>query len=143
MKWEELELCVAIAKVRHGMKRNGEKPGAECWTAERALELTHRIMLELVNKPNPSFIDAWRQFRKTPTSYDDKKKLDIIVELCERNGPTCFYSDRGLGDCSDDVHLDRIRPGSRGGEYTIANCVLSCGRHNTMRGDKAIEEFLP
>ena len=45
-------------------------------------------------------------------------------------------------DCDQDVDLDRLLPGSQGGLYSMANCVLSCSRHNRQRQDKPIERFL-
>ena len=67
-------------------------------------------------------------------------KLQLIVEVAKRRGTQCFYAP--LGGCSADVEIDRIRPGSKGGKYTIANCVLACRAHNNARRDRSIEEFL-
>jgi len=85
--------------------------------------------------------DAWGSFRRNKVDEDMHKK-QLIVDVFNRDGARCFYAGRGLGDCSEDVQLDRIKPETRGGKYTIGNCVLACGCHNKMRGDKDLEDFL-
>ena len=44
--------------------------------------------------------------------------------------------------CSEELHLDRIIPGSKGGRYVVENCMLTCTKHNISRGDKSIEDYL-
>lgn len=144
MRFEELPLYIAVYEERCNMMANGENPGAEDWTTkeESRRNLTARVTARLFTNVDQAIVDAWIAARKCQTVAGDKKKIDLLVEVALQHGPKCFYANRGKGACSDDVHLDRIIPGSRGGEYTLANCVLSCGLHNTSRGNKSIEEFL-
>ena len=85
---------------------------------------------------NEMLIDAWIRFRDCPSRYS------LLVEVARTHGRSCFYANRGLGPCSEELDLDRLLPESRGGRYTLKNCVIACSRHNRMRGDMNVEEFL-
>ncbi len=80
-------------------------------------------------------IDVWLAIRKNP-----KNQLKCRVSLTHSS--RCFYADRGLGACSDEVEVDRILPAGRGGQYTLENCVIACAFHNETRGDRTIEDYL-
>jgi hypothetical protein len=150
MKFDELHLYCAIYRVRENIKamsKSGELESISSSHWERgegAIHLTRMIAEELIDEVNELYVDAFVRFRKSANVDDEgNKKLDIIASLASGNKlPKCFYEKRGLGECSDDVDLDRILPGSQGGRYTIANCVLSCSRHNRQRGDMGFSEFL-
>lgn len=144
MKWLELPLYRAIHQVRAEMLQDKEQPNSERWFVdmESRLEFAQRVMLKM-DLNTASIVEAHLRFRKgSGVGENGEKKLELICQVSELHGDKCFYANRGLGPCSDDVHLDRIVPGSRGGGYSIANCVLACGFHNTSRGDSSIEEFL-
>jgi hypothetical protein len=79
---------------------------------------------------------AWVGYRK------NGRKHDLTVDVANAHGCRCFWANRGLGPCSDDLTVDRLVPGSLGGQYTVENCVVSCGRHNSKRGNRTIEEML-
>ena len=81
-------------------------------------------------------IHAWVGYRK------NGGRNDLLIRCAKFHGRRCFFGARGLGECSDDIDLDRIIPGSRGGEYTVENCFLACSRHNRQRGDRSIEAYL-
>src|SRR5262249_12562791 len=80
-------------------------------------------------------VEVWRDIRK-----NQQIKLKCQVSIV--HGCQCFYANRGLGECSDEVDLDRLIPESRGGKYTVENCVIACSFHNRASGDRNIEEFL-
>lgn len=143
MKFEELDLLCAVYDVRANMEAAGEQPGSEYWTTdeEKRTELTRRILQTLECTVQQRLIDAWIAFRKSP-NVNGKKKAALIVEVARLHGRACFYAGRGLGQCSEDVDLERLIPETRGGQYTVENCVLSCSRHNRMRGDTSLEEML-
>jgi hypothetical protein len=144
MKWNELPLYRAVAEVRREMMECNEQPNSDLilTNEENRTDFCQRVMLKM-DFNGSAIIDANIKFRKGSGVNDaGQKKLEIICMLSIIHGDRCFYANRGLGECSDDVHLDRIIPGSRGGEYTVQNCLLSCGFHNTSRGDKSIEEFI-
>ncbi len=69
-----------------------------------------------------------------------KNRLKCDVSIA--HGRNCFYANRGLGECSEEVELDRIVPESRGGRYTLENCLIACAKHNGARGDQSIEVYL-
>jgi len=48
-------------------------------------------------------VEVWRDLRKVP-----KTRLKCEVSLTHGSG--CFYANRGVGVCSDEVDLDRIIP---------------------------------
>jgi 5-methylcytosine-specific restriction endonuclease McrA len=143
MNFEELRLAEAVYDVRREMEENGESPGADEWTAdeEKRIELTQRIAMRLIANADQELINLWLKFRKGGKE-GGRKKVELIIELIKIHGRRCFYANRGKGPCSEDCDLDRIIPHSRGGQYTLANCVLACSKHNRMRGDRSIEDFL-
>ena len=143
MTFDDLPLFDAIYSLRNEMEVAGENPGSDTWTTEedRRGELTRRLMSKLMTDIDQRLINAWIQFRKS-SSVNGKKKIELIVEVFRLHGGTCFYRNRGLGECSPDIDLERLIPDTRGGQYTLENCVLSCGKHNRMRGDKDLEKFL-
>ena len=80
------------------------------------------------------------QFRKLNQEHL-KKRLIILEHARKMTHPECFYRGKVGTDCSNEVDLDRVRPGKRGGEYTVENTVLSCSRHNRQRGCKEVAEY--
>lgn len=150
MRFDELALICAVYRVRENIKtlsKDGqvETISSSYWErGEGAVELTRMIAEEMITEVNELYVDAFVRFRKSGNVDDDgNKKLDIIASLASGTKlPRCFYEKRGLGECSDDVDLDRILPGSQGGKYTVANCVLSCSRHNRQRADMSFADFL-
>jgi hypothetical protein len=143
MTFDDLPLFEAIYDLRREMEMTDQSPGSDLWTTDedKRLELTQRLFRKLVANVDQKLIDAWMRFRKG-SDVDGRKKLELTIEVARAHGRQCFYADRGLGECSSDIDLDRIVPGSRGGKYMVENCVIACGRHNRARGDKNIEELL-
>ncbi len=143
MKFQELDMLCAVYDVRTNMECANEQPGAEEWTTDetKRKELTRRILQALGCTVQQRLIDAWIAFRKS-SNVNGKKKLALLVEVARLHGRECFYANRGLGECSDEIDLERLIPETRGGQYTVENCVLSCSRHNRMRGDKSLEDML-
>lgn len=145
MKFQELDMLCAVYDVRTNMECANEQPGAEEWTTDetKRKELTRRILQALgcTVQQILILIDVWIAFRKS-SNVNGKKKLALLVEVARLHGRKCFYANRGLGECSDEIDLERLIPETRGGQYTVENCVLSCSRHNRMRGDKSLEDML-
>jgi hypothetical protein len=80
------------------------------------------------------------QFRKLNQEHL-RKRLIILEHARKQSTPECFYKGKVVTTCSDEVDLDRVKPGKRGGEYTLSNTVLSCSRHNRERGCKEIVAY--
>jgi len=140
MKFNELPLYEAVYDVVQQMIENGESPGSDKWTMFESETLARRIQQRLpIGAPftKSEMMDAWIRFRKSVG-----RKAELIVETARKHGRHCFYRGRGLGECSDELSIDRIIPGSRGGQYDIRNCVIACLKHNEQRGDLSIEEYL-
>lgn len=145
LKFAELPLYRAIAKAYARV----ESPRSASWFIHTPRELYALIVAEMndfslgVPWPLSAVLDAWDRYGKgASVGEGGLTKNDLIVQISESSGDRCFYADRGLGACDEDVDLDRLLPGSCGGVYSIANCVLSCSRHNRQRQDKPIEKFL-
>ena len=80
------------------------------------------------------------QFRKLDQEHLNKR-LIILEHARNMRIPECFYKGKVGSECSEEVDLDRVKPGKRGGDYTVHNTVLSCSRHNRQRGCKEVVEY--
>jgi len=80
------------------------------------------------------------QFRKLGKEHRSKRIL-ILQHAKNMKDPHCFYKGKLSTPCSDEIDLDRVKPGKRGGEYSIENTVLSCSKHNRSRGCAEVEKF--
>jgi len=81
------------------------------------------------------------QFRKLNKAHIHKR-LIVLAHARNMKSPQCFYQGKVSSACSNEVDLDRIKPGKRDGGYTIENTVLSCSRHNRQRGCTEVARFL-
>ncbi len=135
MKFSEFPLYAAIAAIRqtaHGLP-------TEPLTAvdrERIYREIHAKLAPGVHFSVDECCQAWVGYRKRG------KENDFAVWVGQTFGALCFWKDRGRGKCGGQVSVDRLVPGARGGQYELENCVIACQRHNSMRGDLTIEEFL-
>lgn len=80
------------------------------------------------------------QFRKLNKSHA-QKRLIILEHARNMKKPSCFYNGKVTTACSNEIDLDRIKPGKRAGDYTVENTVLSCSKHNRQRGCKEVAEY--
>jgi hypothetical protein len=80
------------------------------------------------------------QFRKLNKAHLAKRRL-ILNHARKMQKAECFYKGKLSTECSNEVDLDRVKPGKRGGIYAIENTILSCSRHNRSRGSKEVEVF--
>lgn len=135
MTFDDLPLYEAI----YDTKRDHPKlPGDPVISSDR--DDVMRAVCEYLPIPCRYSVDdimrAWVQYRKSGGNSE------LTVRVAKMHGRRCFMRGRGKGECSSLVHLDRIVPGCRGGEYTVENCVLLCSTHNVSRGGRSIEEYL-
>jgi len=80
------------------------------------------------------------QYRKL--GKESLQKRNIILDHAEKQKMhSCFYEGKLTTACSSEIDLDRIKPGARGGKYSLENTVLSCSRHNRARGCKEVDQF--
>jgi hypothetical protein len=141
MTFDELPLYQAVHQVYGSV----EKPGSDDWISNSAKTAYRLVLMQIVESGGwtaqgipysmERVVEVWRDLRKVP-----KTRLKCEVALI--HGSRCFYANRGLGPCSNEVDLDRIIPESRGGQYTVENCIIVCSTHNRARGDRTIEDFL-
>lgn len=147
MTFEELPLFIAIRKTYGDV----ENPRSSKYAINEAarLHIYHRIFL---NYPDYSRGFPWSpeqvltmfdRYGKSPCAKGaDTKKDELTCDVALTHGRTCFYANRGLGVCDEDVELDRIVPESRGGSYTVENCLIACRTHNNARRDTNIEDYI-
>jgi len=83
---------------------------------------------------------AVNQFRKLNQDHL-KKRLIILEHTRKMTDAECFYRGKVPTECSDEVDLDRVKPGEGGGAYTVDNTVLACSRHNRQRGSKEVADY--
>lgn len=57
-------------------------------------------------------------------------------EIKRRDGYRCVYC-----GSDDSLTIDHIRPRSKGGPTTAANCVTACRSCNLAKGSMAVDEF--
>ncbi len=141
MTFDELPLYQAVHRVYTSV----EKPGSDDWISNSAKTAYRLVLMQIVESGSwteqgipysmERVVEVWRDLRKVP-----KTRLKCEVSLT--HGSTCFYANRGAGPCSNEVDLDRILPETRGGQYTVENCIIVCSTHNRSRGDRTIEDFL-
>lgn len=141
MTFDDLPLYQAVHKVYQAV----EQPGSDDWISHNAKRAYSLVLTEIVNSGGwteqgipwsmERVVEVWRDLRKAP-----KARLKCEVSLT--HGSRCFYANRNAGPCSAEVDLDRIIPESRGGQYTLENCIIVCSAHNRARGDRLIEDFL-
>jgi hypothetical protein len=53
----------------------------------------------------------------------------------------CWYCGRRLDECHGTPHVEHQHPLSRGGTDEFSNLVMACGRCNTDKGDRTLEEY--
>jgi len=136
---DELPLIAAIYRVRLALMADGEELRSQEWVYDRSIELCKMIAEELVTERIDEYLRAFERYGKQSKSNDmGERKSDIIAQLFINGMNGCFYAGRGIGECSEDIDLDRIRAG---GDYTMANCVLSCSYHNRSRSNKDIADY--
>ncbi len=144
MRFTDLPLIQAIA----GTFVTTDRPRARAWITTHQRELYLSIVEHMTDFSQgvpwklDDVVNAWENFGKSAVLEGGKKKMQLIAEVAAIHGSQCFYANRGIGACSDEVDLDRIIPGARSGKYTLENCVIACSAHNRSRGDLPIEDFL-
>lgn len=145
MRFDEFPLYNAVAQVYEEIKRESglrdhDTPSvrSEEWILNdaRRRQLTRRIVSRMTEHDS-DILSAFVRYAKASKNGADVPKLHLTIQVARVRGARCFYS--MLGNCSNDVDLDRI---NAGGEYSLANCVIACGHHNRARGNMPIEQFL-
>jgi 5-methylcytosine-specific restriction endonuclease McrA len=68
-------------------------------------------------------------------SSDAKRMWRDEIKLRDNN--RCVYC-----GSTTDLTIDHVRPRSKGGETTAANCVTACRRCNQAKGSLSVDEFM-
>jgi len=103
---------------------------------ERVYRAIHALLSPGIHFSIDQCCQAWVGYCKRG------KENDNTIVVGKTHGVRCFWAGRGRGPCDGEMSVDRLVPGSRGGLYRLENCVIACRRHNSVRGDRTIEEFL-
>lgn len=135
MTFDELKLCIAIQDAYLG---GGDRPS----TAARLEGAKAVLCAWLARYQDTRFpysiddIERWRiNLRK---NTDTRIKTDIAVA----HGLRCFWSNRGLGECSDEAEAGHIVARCNGGALSIENAMIECHAHNNERRELTIEEYV-
>ena len=148
MKKSEISLHRAIYQIRKELKERGEDISAEKWTL---FDKYRKLIRDRVVEINPALEDTtideaaffFMKQRKCPhTEEEGKTKIELLLEISAEQNDKCFWEGRISRTCGDNLTLDRLKPGNRGGVYLKGNCVAACQRHNSSRGKKLIEDYL-
>jgi hypothetical protein len=141
MTFDELPLYEAVYDVY----RLVDNPRSDRWLTADSEVLCRSIQDHLpIGHPYkmPQMLDAWVRFGKSGAVDGGAKKLELTIIVGRQHGRKCFWANRGLGECTSEVTIDRLFTGSRGGLYVPENCVLACSFHNSQRNDRTIEDYL-
>jgi hypothetical protein len=150
MRFCDLVLYDAIYEARQEI----QDPGSSKWEAVESHNDTmvrcvykHLKLADIPRFTAEQITKAWGDWRRQKVEQDtpeEKFKCELIVEVARSFGNSCFMRGRVAtsNGCAEELHLDRIIPGSKGGRYVLENCMLTCTTHNVSRGDRSIEEYL-
>jgi len=85
-----------------------------------------------INKPKiVKLVKMIRSLYKTAVPFS---KQNVLI----RDGYTCSYCNKYLE--KNQRTIDHVIPKTHGGKDTFENCVTSCFKCNTRKGDKSLEE---
>lgn len=139
MTFEEIPLYEAI----HDVYRMVDSPRADHWQRPPFNERLCRQIQACLPIGSPFLMEqmlvAWSLYGKSAAVADGIRKLELSVFVARAHGRQCFWANRGRGECSTEVQLDRLLPG---GPYCVENCVIACAFHNGQRGDRSVEAYL-
>ncbi len=141
MKFAELPLYMAVFRAQ----RNVRKAASDLWVTRHRRRMLAEVVCAFLDLnpempdgfpyPIDDVVSAWLMVRKNRTTA-------LKCETAIRHGTRCFYADRGLGACCEEVDVDHLIPRSRGGQDDPRLCVIACSFHNRSRGDRSVEEYL-
>lgn len=142
----DLPLNFAVYQLRKEIKEACQQPGSDQWLYyDQNREYIRNRVVEidetLYDKTSDDVCHVFISQRKSGRKNSDEGTRDQLLRLIkERGSCECYWRHNFPGECSNDLHLDRLLPGNRGGTYEDKNVVISCGYHNISRGKKLIEE---
>ncbi|MEE9293440.1 MAG: HNH endonuclease [Phycisphaerae bacterium] len=151
MKFKEIPLFRAVHRIYPDIERRR----GDAWLRDtnKRRELYREVINAFLNFGYEdgfpwsleAVLVAWATYGKQSKLVPGTEvtKIGLICDLYEKHDQKrCFYEGRHSVPCDDEATVDRIRPASKGGEYTVQNCVLACSKHNTARSDKRISDFV-
>jgi len=78
---------------------------------------------------------SWAMFNLHALKASEAKRM-WRQSIFDRDGNHCVY----CGD-ADNLTIDHVRPRSKGGETTAANCVTACRQCNHAKGSMSLADF--
>lgn len=80
---------------------------------------------------------SWRGAQKTPRlSYRQKKRLNLVARLSERDGAKCIFCQKNL--TTDTATIEHFLPLSSGGKHHLSNLGLACVECNRAVGHRPL-----
>ena len=134
--------CVAAERLHRRWIGMDRSPRAGISVRKRLREQDEGIAMwardVMVTRAVPERTDT---AEPTPTKAEIKQALFERQQVAGTDLAACAAAEIG---CKHELpiellEIDRIRPGSRGGEYTLENTQLLCGRCNRTKGNRDME----
>lgn len=135
--------------VRPSMEYVAWKTGYSLRQTQRLVGALKKRKVLLVTRPgfrapNEYRIDLNALPFKRPFERTKDMPPGFRESIINRDGQTCSYCGKAgndvFGPDSQPWHMDRIIPGSKGGQYEPSNVNLSCGTCNRSKGAKMAPE---
>lgn len=135
MTFDELTLVTAIRRLDAG--------AADLITGQQRLQFALQVQEIYCRHSGDtrfpfSVDDVIGAYMKLRKNVDTRIKADIAIA----HGATCFWRNRGKGECSEDAEAGHLVARTNGGELTVANAMIECRKHNNERREKSIDEYL-
>lgn len=102
---------------------------------------TFRVRLETLVKRNEQLAAIGYEATLREYNAKDQRRLmtpELRRQIMERDGYTCQICGRYMPD-GNDIHIDHIRPVSKGGKTVPSNLQVLCAKCNLSKGAKVIE----
>lgn len=99
------------------------------------------LLVELILPAEMPFLDAAEEPPdeidiETLDFYKDKR---LLASLLDREESKCFYTGRKINH--ENCYLDHVVPQAKGGGNSYRNIVVTCFDANSMKSDKAADDF--
>ncbi len=148
MRCIDVDLHIAVYKVKLALEAADLSPGADRWTSvekDRWNIFLQVIALYPDLSCHPDVQNGRSPMDMVMAAFIHQRKAPVNKLICERiikDGKRCFWDDRVESPCNGDLTVERLVPGDRNGAYHIGNIVVACARHNSERGKLDVESFL-
>lgn len=127
-----------VKKIYRESHREASREQSRRWREENSER--HRYLCKRWVKNNPERVRAWVNKRRALKASAFVEDVDIAV-LLERDGKVCHICGGEIDPClswpdTSSVSVDHVKPLSKGGEHSYANCKSAHLGCNMSKGNK-------